>query len=191
VGVEAAQQQALKLLDRFEDIFVIKAQFSLKMGDEFVPTSTIFMRYLQDKDARHSFGLSRNIVEELMDHGGMIYQHTLQVFLPKIENALGQYYRHILKWQHSATKTKEQNEKTLLGYLGFFHQTFDTLMPYARGSGAGAEWGARALARTKGFDLHLKEGAPSIVQEDLSQPDVLKFVNWYKQNVTLVPLKTK
>lgn len=64
-------------------------------------------------------------------------------------------------------------------------------MPYARGSGAGAEWATRALARTKGYDLHLNEGAQSVVQKGLSQPDVQGFIGWYQENVKLVPFVGK
>lgn len=191
IGKEEARARALKMLERFDDICVIKAQFFLKMGNDFVPTSAVFMRYLKDNDSEHPFALSQKIIKELMNNGSMIYQHTLQPYFHDTENALDQYYKYILKWQNNNVKSKDSNEQNLLGLLAFFHQIFDTYMPYARGSGAGAEWATRALARTKGFDLHLKEGNTSIVQEDLSQPDVQKFVVWYKENVSLLPFEKK
>lgn len=186
-----ARERTLEMFNRFEELYIIKASFSLRMGEEFVPTSSVFLRYLKEPSCCHPAGLSIRIVEELTTKGAMIYQHTLQPHLPQIEAALGQYYKLILKWIPDPKKTNEENKRKLHILLGGFHYIFDQLMPYARGSGAGAEWGVCALARSKGFDLSLKENVPaSVVQEDLAQPDITKFATkWYVENVLLIPLK--
>jgi hypothetical protein len=190
-GPERARERAREIYQRFQDLYFIKASFSLKMGEEFVPTSSVFLRYLKAPNCDHPMGLSLRTVKELTTKGAMIYQHTLQIYLPKIEAALRQYYTLILKWTPNSNKSKEENEKKLKILLGGFHYIFDHLMPYARGSAAGAEWGVRALARSKGFDLSLKENVPaSVVQEDLAQPDIAKFLTkWYGENVLLIPLQ--
>lgn len=143
------------------------------------------MRYLKDVNSPYPAGLTTNIIEELMEKGVMSYQHTLQPNLPTVENALGQYYKLILKWKADDKKSAPQNENSLKTLLAGFHYIFDHLMPYERGSGAGAEWATRALAQLKGYDLTLKENVRSVVQEDLAQPNLTEFIGWYKAHVDM------
>ncbi len=187
-GVPEAQRRSIEMRRQWNFAYVIKAAFYLKMGDRFIPTSSVFMRYLKDNTSSHPQGISLAIVENLMREGAMIYQHTLQIYLPVIEIALGQYYNLILKWQPDNKKSAERNEKSLLALLGGFHYIFDHLMPYERGSGAGAEWATQALGRLKGYELRLDKEVKSIVQEDLSQPSISEFGEWYKSHVSLKKL---
>lgn len=108
LGEAEAKRHAYEMIDKFDDLYVIKAQFSLKMGAQFVPTSTVFMRYLKDNQSENLVGLSTPIIQELMKNGSMVYQHTLQSNLPQIEGALGQYYKHILKWQNNDKKLRNK-----------------------------------------------------------------------------------